>query len=738
MTISKDLIDVLLPVPVMKKFSYKLSKEYLHQKLEPGIRVKVPFGNRTLIGVFWQYSDTSTPKQKRYKYIKEVLDKKPLIDQQMLALADWSSRYYHYPLGQVLTYFFPTSLRKGKEAKFKETSFWNVTRQGALYDLSSLNRAPKQKKALEFLREKGESSQVSTKAYGISVATLSALGGKGLVSKLIKERLPIHPLLKKEKVQKKLTSDQAKSTKEISERKDSNDIFLLNGITGSGKTEVYLRSIREVVQSGMQALVLIPEIGLTPQVERRFKVLFGERVASFHSAKNERERLDVWLGSAKGLYDVVIGTRSSVFIPMKNLGMIIVDEEHDTSFKQTDRFRYSARDIALYRAKITKIPVVLASASPSIESLNNALKGKYKLLTLKKRATGANLPEFFPLDLKGKEIQEGFSEFLTNSIGWELANKNQVLIFINRRGYASSLICKSCGWVSGCSRCDAHMTVHVAPGELQCHHCGHKRNLPNNCPSCRESRFESFGVGTEKVEGFLKKKFKGIPVIRVDSDSTRPRGSFKKYLEIIKKGDPLILVGTQLLAKGHHFPDVTLVGILDADSGIFSADFRGSERVAQLITQVSGRAGREKKPGKVILQTYCPDHPLIEELLEGSYEKFAIKLIAERFSSKSPPFSYQVKLHAESENGLLSRNFLNSCLDFLSQSKSVFEGVRVVGPLPSLMEKKSGVYRWEVNLFSTNRKPLHRLIDHLQVFLYQPKLSRKVRWAIDVDPVSTI
>ena len=735
---SGELIDVLVPVPLLEKFTYKLPKEFQKKNLERGIRIKVPFRNRILVGIFWDYSDTSKNNIRSYKFIKEIIDESSLLDKKLLDLADWSSRYYHYPLGEVITYFFPPSLRKGKEAKFKESIVWQVTEKGDFVDLLNLSRAPNQRKGLELLREKGDLSQHSLKAHGVSTITLKNLHKKGLVKKLSLEQLPLSSHQKQNVKEKKLTSEQKVSVKRISESEGDNKIFLLDGVTGSGKTEVYLRCIKELVQKGKQALVLIPEIGLAPQAESRFKELFGLRVASFHSAKSDRERLDVWLGAEKGLYDIVIGTRSSVFIPMKNLGMIVVDEEHDTSFKQVERFRYSARDIALYRAKLYKVPILLASATPSVESMHNAIKGKYQLLTLKERATGADLPTFFPLNLKGKVLKEGFSEELLEEIEVELQKKNQVLIFLNRRGYASSLICKSCGWVSYCDRCDAHMTVHSNPSQLHCHHCENKKQLPTACPSCLEREFESFGLGTERVESYLRKKFENYPVYRIDSDTTRKKESFEDYLKIIEKGDPLILVGTQMLAKGHHFPNVTLVGILDADSGIFSADFRGSERVAQLITQVSGRAGREKKPGKVVLQTYCQEHPQMEELLKGNYRTFIKKIIEDRASSNTPPFSYQVKLQAESINGLLSRDFLSSCLDYINNSNLITKEIRSVGPMPSLMEKKAGVYRWEVNLFSSSRKPLHQLIDHLQAFLYQPKQTRRVRWSIDVDPISII
>lgn len=735
---SKDLIDVLVPIPLLERFSYKLPEELKKKNLERGIRIKIPFGNRLLVGIFWNYSDPSRNNRSSYKFIKEVIDETSLLEKKLLNLAEWASRYYHYPLGEVITYFFPPSLRRGKKAKFKESTFWQVTEKGDFIDLSGLGRAPNQRKGLELLREKGDLSQHLLKAFGVSRVSLNNLHNKGLVKKLSQEQFPVYSPEIQYSYKKLLTSEQKEAVKTISGAKGDNKIFLLNGVTGSGKTEVYLRCIKELVQKGKQALVLIPEIGLAPQAENRFKELFGDRVASFHSAKNERERLDVWLGAQKGLYDIVIGTRSSVFIPMKKLGMIIVDEEHDVSFKQSDRFRYSARDVALYRAKLYKVPVLLASATPSIESMQNALKGKYKLLNLKERATGADLPTFFPLDLKGKLLKEGFSDELLDAVKVELKKKNQVLIFLNRRGYASSLICKSCGWVSCCNRCDAHMTVHSNPSQLHCHHCENKKPLPSACPSCLDREFESFGLGTERVESYLRKKFKNYPVLRIDSDTTRQKESFKNYLEIIAEGDPLILIGTQMLAKGHHFPNVTLVGILDADSGLFSADFRGSERVAQLITQVSGRAGREKKPGKVVLQTYCSEHPQMEELLKGNYGTFIEKIIEERASANVPPFSYQVKLQAESFNGLISKDFLNSCLEHINNSKLITKDIRLVGPLPSLMEKKSGMFRWEVNLFSKSRKPLHKLINNLQTFLYQSKQTRQVRWSIDVDPISTI
>ena len=737
---SVNQVEVLVPIPIPEKFSYLLPDQIKNSPPRPGTRVIVPFGNRNLIGVVWAVGKNTAPKGKKLKYLKEVLDYEPLLDKASLDLADWASRYYHYPLGEVISYFFPPSIRKGKEAKFTELKFLELTSKGEFVNLEDLSKSPNQKKLIEVLKEKKELSQRAANAYGVNSSSINALIDKGLISRFMRELSPY----KKEEfssarsVKKKLNEEQKFAVDSIINSEKQNKVFLLNGITGSGKTEVYLQAIQEVIKKGKQALILIPEIGLAPQTEKRFREYFGDRVLSFHSAKNDREKVDTWLGASKGLIDIVIGTRSSVFMPMKNIGVIVVDEEHDLSYKQVDRLRYSARDIALYRAQIERIPVVLASATPSLETLNNSLQGKYEILNLTKRATGANLPEYFPVDLRGKELKEGFSDELLDSSEVELGKGNQVLIFLNRRGYAPSLICKTCGWLSNCERCDALMTVHKRPQKLQCHHCESQKNLPKSCPSCQSNDFLTYGYGTERVEEFLISHFPKFPVLRVDSDSTRKKESMNEYLDKINSGRPMILLGTQLLAKGHHFPNVTLVGVLDADSGLFSADFRGSERVAQLMTQVAGRAGRDKKPGKAILQSYCPDHPQIEELIKGSYHTFAKNLLEERKSAKSPPFSFHAKIQAESSNSYVSRDFIKNLINKLKNSKSYPKDIRVIGPLPAIMEKKSGVYRWELNILSSSRKSLHKFLDLGQASLYSSKTTKRVRWSIDVDPLSSI
>ena len=735
---SLDLVEVLIPIPLMEKFSY-LPPKNNSNLLKQGSRVLVPFGKRTLVGVVWSFSDRDKSLKRKYKHIKEVLDEVPLLDTNSIHLAEWSSRYYHYPLGEIISYFFPPSLRKGKEAKFRESQYLELTSKGSFLEEESLSRAPIQQKLISILKDKKEITLKSAQAFGVSNAVVNGLIEKGFVNRFSRELSPYKKLENKQlSSPKQLNPEQNKAVNAIKKAKDKNTTFLLDGITGSGKTEVYLQAIQEVINEGKQALILIPEIGLAPQAEERFREYFGDRVMSFHSAKNEREKVDAWLGASRGLVDIIIGTRSSVFLPMKNLGIIVVDEEHDLSFKQMEKFRYSARDMALYRAKLEKIPVVLASATPSLETLKNVQEEKYKVLKLNKRATGASLPTFHAVDLKGKELHEGLSKELLEATQTELDKGNQVLIFLNRRGYAPSLICKACGWISNCDRCDALMTVHKNPLKLHCHHCEAQKPYPSKCQSCGSDDFLTYGFGTERVEEFLRGYFPDTKTLRIDSDSTRKKESLNEYFDEIKKGEPIILLGTQLLAKGHHFPNVTLVGIIDADSGLFSADFRGSERVAQLMTQVSGRAGRDKKPGRVILQSYCLDHPQIEEIITGSYEKFAKRLLEERKSYKIPPFSFQAKIFAESPKSLVSRDFILNILNQSKIEKQISSNVRIVGPLPSIMEKKSGVYRWELSIFSSSRSNLHKFLDVMQSRLYEPKLTKQVRWSIDVDPLSSI
>ena len=725
----KDLIDVFLPVPIQGSFSYMVPDNIDKSKLKPGSRVLVSFRNRKMIGIIQRHANSNGNDKIKYKYIKELLDETPILNKNILSLAEWASTYYHHPIGDVISYFMTPLLRRGEEASFPKIDSWSITEKGEFIALDSLNSSPKQKEAMKFFKELDNLNRITSKAYGISSSTLNTLEAKFFISKERRENIPsLSDIELKEKVMV-FNEDQNMAVKKVNEG-SSNQAYLIDGVTGSGKTEVYMEAISKVISEGKQALVLIPEIGLTPQTEQRFLQRFGSGVMSMHSGKNDRERLNAWLSASRGLVNIIIGTRSSVFTPFKDLGIIVVDEEHDLSYKQADRFRYSARDIAIFRANSLNIPVILASATPSLESLKNVIDKKYSLIELKNRVAGAHLPKYKAIDLRGKELNNGFSEELLDQMLLELNHENQVLVFINRRGYAPAMICEFCGLVILCPNCDSSMTIHSQPLRMQCHHCEATSKIPKNCSSCNNSSFNHFGEGTQKVEEFLKNKFPTFPIKRIDGDTTRNKDSMEGYLSDIKTGKPMVLVGTQILAKGHHLPGVTLVGILDADSGLFSADFRGSERVAQLITQVAGRAGREEKEGKVFLQTYCPEHPQIEELISGTYKNFSDRILEERSQSKTPPFSYQARFQAESSKGILAQ-------DFLLQLKKIIKikELRIVGPIPSILEKKAGVYRWELNIYADTRRPLHVKLREAVKHLNEQKNTSKVRWSLDVDPI---
>ncbi len=506
--------------------------------------------------------------------------------------------------------------------------------------------------------------------------------------------------------------------------------FLLEGVTGSGKTEVYLRLAERAVGQGRQVLVILPEIGLTGQMVARFERL-GVPLAVFHSNLSEGERLDAWLRAGKGEAKVVIGTRSAVFIPLKAPGLFIVDEEHDLSHKQQEGFRYSARDIAVFRARQHRVPALLGSATPSLESLRNAQRGRYRHLLLPERVGKATLPAMALLDVRGRPMEGGLSLPLLKAMEDPLGRGEQVLLFLNRRGYAPALICHACGWVGQCLRCDARLTFHQGERRLRCHHCGLEQAMPGACPACGASALIPVGQGTERLEAVLKARFPDKRVVRIDRDTTRRKGAFAAFLEAIGRGEADILIGTQMLAKGHHFPEVTLVGIVDADQGLFSADFRAAERMAQLIVQVAGRAGREEKPGRVLIQTHQPGHPLLQRLIREDYRAFAQEAMEERRQAQLPPFAHLALLRAEAQDQAHPMAFLAEARARLGD----MEGVEVLGPAPSPMERRAGFYRAQLWIQAHRRLLLHRYLGEGVPKLSSIPGSRRVRWSLDVDPM---
>jgi primosomal protein N' (replication factor Y) len=511
--------------------------------------------------------------------------------------------------------------------------------------------------------------------------------------------------------------------------------FLLEGVTGSGKTEVYLQLIAPLVAAGRQTLVLVPEIGLTPQLVERFRTRLGLEICVLHSGLSETQRLQAWRRAAGGQARLILGTRSAIFTPLRHPGLIIVDEEHDGSFKQQDGLRYSARDLAVWRGHTLNVPVVLGSATPSLESLYNVEQGRYRHLTLPQRAGNAQPPQVRLLDLRGRTMYGLLSDALVDAIGRHLRDGGQILVFLNRRGYAPVLLCHACGWVAECRRCDARMTVHRGHGQLRCHHCGSQRPVEHYCPACGSSELLGIGEGTERVEQALKEQFPDQRVLRIDRDTTRRKGALEQALEAAQSGEARILLGTQMLAKGHHFPGITLVAILDADQGLFSTDFRASERMAQLIIQVAGRAGRADRRGEVLVQTHHPDHPLLLQLVEKGYPAFAVTALEERRETLLPPYASMALLRAEAADPQHPRAFLEQARALAGTLRE--DTVQLWGPVSAPMERRAGRYRAQLLLQTAQRGALQRLLGLWVPQLDGLKTARRVRWSIDVDPVDT-
>lgn len=538
-----------------------------------------------------------------------------------------------------------------------------------------------------------------------------------------------------------LNAEQRQACEAIAAGLERFECFLLDGVTGSGKTEVYLQAIQQCLERGLQALVLVPEIGLTPQTIARFARRFSARLAVLHSGLTHRQRLNAWLEAGRGEADIVIGTRSAVFTPLARPGLIIIDEEHDGSFKQQDGFRYSARDLGVIRAQREQIPIVLGSATPSLESLHNAWSGRYQQLRLTQRAGGAAMPHIRLLDTGMQSLSDGLSLELLDALRDHLARGQQALIFINRRGFAPVLQCQDCGWVAECTHCDARLTLHHRPPHLCCHHCERKQPLARHCPSCQGKATQAVGVGTERVELALGEHFPTTRIIRIDRDATSRKDELDRLLSEVQACGPCILVGTQMIAKGHHFPDVTLAGVLDADSGLFSADFRGQEFMAQLLTQVAGRAGRGDSPGEVLIQTRHATHHSLQTLIHQGYHALAEHLLEEREQSQMPPYSHLALIRAEAVNATAPADFLlgaRQLLDDYLAEQNWPDPPQVSGPLPAPMEKRANRFRQQLLLRSSRRAVLQTTLAWLTQQLEQRSDQRKVRWSVDVDPQDMI
>jgi primosomal protein N' (replication factor Y) len=724
-----QVIRVAINTPLNQLFDYLPPAKA--SGAQPGQRVRVPFGRREQIGVIVELDDQSEVPANKLRTAVELLDGDALLDEELMRLLAWSSTYYQHPPGEVISAALPAGLRKGAPPTLPRQFTWRATEAGRAADIATLARkASVQARILSLLIAKDSMPEAALReAHSNWRKIVSALQEKGWAECHETVADDSGPGIAGD-TPPTLTQAQQQAIDNIPDSGFAP--CLLEGVTGSGKTEVYLQLIQRQIAEGRQTLVLVPEIGLTPQLVDRFRRRIGDAVAVMHSGLTDAQRLNAWLAARDNRAKVIIGTRSAIFTPLAKPGLIVIDEEHDASFKQQDGFRYSARDLAVWRARQLKIPVVLGSATPAFESLHNALEKRYRHLLLPERPGSARQPDTHVIDLRQHALHEGLSQPLIQAMRRHLDAGGQALIYLNRRGFAPTLLCPACGITEECRRCDARMVLHQRSGKLVCHHCGSERRAISVCTECH-TELIPVGQGTERLEQQLRKTFPEYSLVRIDRDTTRRRGELERLLEEVRSKDARILLGTQMLTKGHDFPDVTMVGIIDSDQGLFGTDFRSSERLAQSILQVSGRAGRGDRPGEVWIQTWYPDHPLLTTLLNGGYDRFADEALAERRKAAWPPFSFLALLRAEHSARV-------EVFEFLEQARSLAEGlatagIQILGPASSPMEKRSGRYRGQLLIQAANRAELQHFLAGWRAAVSKLREARRSRWSLDIDPV---
>jgi primosomal protein N' (replication factor Y) len=724
-------LAVAVDAPLRSTFDYRAPAGIPVDALKPGQRLWVPFGARRVVGMLIEIRTATSVPAGKLRTAHSLIDDEPILDATLLGLLTWASDYYRHPLGEVVAAALPKALREGAPASEIKTGYAlsAAARVGELEPIGS--RAHRLLELVELLSRRASATEAELAAWsGRWREHVRELEKRGWVTRL--QQAPVtasRPVAAGPGPE--LVPAQREAVTAIGAATGTYAQFLLEGVTGSGKTEVYLRAIERVVANGSQALVLVPEIALTPQLVARFTSRFDAPLAVLHSGLTDLERLQAWRAAQNGSAPVVIGTRSAVFAPLARPGLIVVDEEHDASYKQQEGFRYSARDLALLRAQRSSTPIVLGSATPSLESLERVDQRKAIALRLPYRATGARAPEMRLVDLRRHATTQGIATPTLAALERHLAAGGQVLLYLNRRGYAPTLFCPACGWSAACERCDARLTVHQRERTLRCHHCGAETPIPDACRNCGEPA-KPVGQGTERIEETLTALLPGVPLVRIDRDAVRRKGVLEHALASVRDGTARVLVGTQMLTKGHDFPDVSLVVVLNADQGLFGTDFRASERLAQTIVQVAGRAGRAERPGEVLIQTEYPEHPLLRQLVEGGYDAFATAALAERKAARWPPFARLAILRAEATRRELPQRFLELAL---GSAPAYGNDVELLGPAWAPMERRAGHYRAQLLVHAAAHGPLQRLLaDWLPAIDALPE-ARKVRWSIDVDPL---
>ncbi|MBE1159298.1 primosomal protein N' [Dyella acidiphila] len=717
-------LRIALPVPLPTLFDYLPP---VSGEAAVGSRVLVPFGRGKSVGVVVAAGVEAQVGSARLKRVLRVLDDAPLLDAELMQTLAWAADYWLGAPGEAYANALPLLLREDKPLPETREPVWQLSIAG-MSALDAGSRRGGSRALLQALANGPQPAADLDIALPEWRAAARRLAEAGLIER---GEQSLSPTAQPALAAPALHPEQAVAVQAVAAAFDRFQPFLLDGITGSGKTEVYLALIEQALAQDKQSLLLVPEIGLAPQTVRRLRERLGVPVEVLHSNLAEGERARAWLRMRSGESKVVLGTRSAVFTPLPQAGLIIVDEEHDGAYKQQEGFRYHARDLALVRARALNVPVLLGSATPSLESLANVEAGRYQALHLRSRPGTARPPQVQIIDMRAQRLEHGLSPALLHAIGDTVARGEQALVFRNRRGYAPVLLCHSCGWHAECPRCEHPMTLHAAWRRLICHHCDHQAAVPAACPACGSNELKPQGQGTERLEEALTAQFPQTPVLRIDRETTRRRDAFEQLLANLHEDAPAILVGTQMLAKGHDLPNLTLVAIVGVDEGLLSVDFRASERLAQLVVQVAGRAGRARKPGRVLLQTHHPDHPLLRSLLAQGYAVAAKELLVERRQTGLPPHGHQVLLRAEAHQRMAVDAFLGEARAALPDT----DALQIAGPMPAPMPVRAGRQRGQLLVESPSRRDLHMAVRPWSLQLAQLPSARKVRWSLDVDPV---
>ena len=720
------IVRVALPVPLPQVFDYTAEDAGAE---DVGRCVKVPFGRGERTGLIVGLGDEAAVEAARLKAVLHIQRGVPPLPADWLELVGFVARYYHAPLGEVVALALPPGLRRADGVSDEdEDPLLGITAEGR----EALAPGRRASRALTLLQALAEGagpwrrSVIRARDGGEAVGELLRRGWLEIVADPgARHEAGAQPLA---------TPEQAAAVEVIVGAGMRFRPWLLHGVTGSGKTEVYLRLAAHALAQGRQVLMLVPEIALTPQLEQRVAQRFAAaNVVSLHSALADGARSRGFVQALSGRADIVLGTRLAVFAPLPRLGLILVDEEHDASYKQQEGVRYSARDVAVWRARQRDVPVVLGSATPSLETWHHAKSERYALQTLSRRAVAATLPAVRCIDTRRIKPDEGLSPALHAAIAQRLERGEQSLVFLNRRGYAPVLSCPSCGWVSRCPHCSANLVVHLADRRLRCHHCGCDGPIPHACPSCGNQDIQPFGRGTQRIEARLAELFPQARVLRVDRDAARTRSQWEKLLDTIAAGDADLLVGTQMMAKGHDFPRLTLVGVVGADASLHAADFRAPERLFQQLMQVGGRAGRGELPGEVLIQTEYPMHPLYLHLARHDFDAFARMALQERRAAGFPPFTHQAMLRADAPA-------LEDAVEFLRHARRLAEerapeGLRLYDPVPMRMTRLARRERAQLLVESDQRAPLQAFLADWVAVLYRQRTARELRWQLDVDPL---